>query len=332
VVPVFNGALYLRQCLDSLLAQNWPNCEILLMDDASTDATPDIAASYGPRLTCHRQVANRGQFRNVDDGIALATGEYVAVYHADDVYDADIVAQEAGFLETHPEAGLVFCLSRFMDSTGREYGRLELPPSLRGRVALNYADVLNGVLMYKNVFMPTPSAMARAEVYRTAGPFRARFGSAADLDMWLRCARVSRIGLIERHLFSYRHTSTSEGQSYQLRRTEPENFFAVMENEIAEYGSAIVLPAARRAFESHRAVDVLRTCVNAYIKGDMVVAKSAWNRVSLTSLLASTRIRRTRHLLLWAALGVFCHLPRFPRLASALDWRYYRRLPWWRTS
>jgi GT2 family glycosyltransferase len=332
VVPVFNGALYLRQCLDSLVAQDWPNCEILLMDDASTDATPYIAASYGTRLTCHRQVANRGQFRNVDDGIALATGQYIAVYHADDIYDADIVAREVGFLETHPEAGLVFCLSRFVDSTGRGYGRLELPRSLRGRVTLNYADVLNGVLTYKNVFMPTPSAMARAEVYRTAGPFRVEFGSAADLDMWLRCARASHIGLLERHLFSYRHTSTSEGQSYQLRRTEPENFFAVMDNEMAEHGSAVVLPAARRAFESHRAVDVLRTCVNAYIKGDMVAARAAWNQVSLRSLSASGSIRRPRHLLLWAALGVFCHLPRLRRLASALDWRYYRRLPWWRTS
>ena len=47
--------------------------------------------------------------------------------------------------------------------------------------------------------MPTPSAMARAEVYQTAGAFPAEFGSAADLEMWLRCARTSRIGLLERH-------------------------------------------------------------------------------------------------------------------------------------
>jgi GT2 family glycosyltransferase len=332
VVPVFNGARYLHACLDSLLKQTWGHCEILVMDDASTDATPDIVRDFGNALSWYRQNANRGQFRNVEDGIARAGGQYVAVYHADDVYDPEIVAQEVDFLETHPEAGLVFCLSRFMDGTGREYGRLELPASLRGRTTLTYADVLNGVLTYKNVFMPTPGAMVRAEVYRTVGSFRPEFGSAADLDMWLRCARISRVGLLERHLFSYRHTSTSEGQSYQLRRTEPENYFAVMDNEIVEHGSVAVLPAARRAFESHRAVDVLRTCVNRYIKGDMTAARAAWRKVSIRTLLSSGRIRRPRHLVLWAALGMFCHLPRFPRLASALDWRYYRRLPWWGTS
>ena len=104
------------------------------MDDASTDATPDIAASYGSALTGHRQVANRGQFRNVGDGIVRATGQYIAVYHADDVYDPEIVAQEVGFLETHREAGLVFCLSRLMDGTGREYGRLELPGRCAARL------------------------------------------------------------------------------------------------------------------------------------------------------------------------------------------------------
>jgi hypothetical protein len=302
------------------------------MDDASTDATSDIVRSFGSALTWYRQDANRGQFRNADDGIARATGRYIAVYHADDVYDREIVAQEVDFLESHPEAGLVFCLSRFMDVAGRDYGRLELPQPLRGCTTLTYADVLNGVLTYKNVFMPTPGAMVRTEVYRKVGASRPEFGSAADLDMWLRCARVSRVGLLERHLFRYRHTSTSEGQSYQLRRTEPENYFAVVDNEIAEHGASVVLPSARRALESHRAVDILRVSVNAYIKGDMATARAAWQTVSLRTLLRSARIRRPRHVLLWAALGALCHLPRSPRLASALDWRYYRRLPWWRTS
>ncbi len=299
------------------------------MDDASTDATPEIARAFGDAITYYRQSANRGQFRNVEDGIARATGQYIAVYHADDIYDPDIVASEVEFLETNPDVGLVFSLIRLIDGVGREYGRLDLPRSLRSRGSLGYADVLNGVLTYKNVFLPTPGAMARADLYAKVGGFRTEFGSAADLDMWLRCARLGRIGLVEQHLLRYRHTAGSVAQSYQIARTEPENFFAVVEREIAEYGGEMVTPAARRAFKAHRAVDGLRICVNHYIRGDVTAARITWRGVPVHGLLASGKIRRPRHLLLWSALGVLCRLPHIPRIGSALHWRYYRRLPWW---
>ena len=332
MVPVYNGAPYLRECLSSLVAQTWPHRDILVMDDASTDETPEIIASFGGSIRSFRQPKNRGQFGNAEDGVARASGDYIAVYHADDVYDADIVEQEVGFLERHPDAGLVFPLIRLIDAGGREYGHLDLPRELRGRETLSYGDVLNGVMTYKNVFMPTPGAMSRAGLYRDAGGFRAEFGSAGDLDLWLRCARLTRVGLLERQLLSYRHTTGSQGQSYQLRRTVPENFFAVVDRELEQRGTSTATADSRRAFEAHRAVDALRVSVNAYITGDMPAARGAWNRVSPGRLLGSRRIRRPRHLLLWILLAILCRLPRMPWAASALDWRYYRRLPWWQGS
>lgn len=332
MVPVYNGAPFLRECLSSLVGQTWPRCDILVMDDASIDETPAIIASFGDSITCYRQPSNRGQFRNAEDGIARATGEYVAVYHADDIYDPDIVEREVEFLERHPESGLVFPLIRMVDAGGREYGRLELPDALRGRESLIYAEVLNSVMTFKNVFMATPGAMARTGLFREVGGFRPEFGSAADLDMWLRCARLTRIGLLERHLLSYRHTTGSQGQSYQLRRTVPENFFAVVDRELASYGESMATAASCDAFEAHRAVDALRVAVNAYIKADMPAARGAWRSVSPGRLLGSPRIRRPRHLLLWVLVGILCRLPRISWAASALDWRYYRRLPWWQAS
>src|SRR5262245_46403552 len=121
VVPVWNGARYLRESLDSILAQTYRPIEVLVMDDASTDETPEILASYGPAVRTRRQGTNRGQFDNVNDGIALAGGEWIAVYHADDVYRPEIVEREAEFLERHPEAGAVFCLDAWIDAEGREY-------------------------------------------------------------------------------------------------------------------------------------------------------------------------------------------------------------------
>src|SRR5262249_46829811 len=130
VVPVFNGADYLRVSLDSILSQSYPNIEVLVMDDASTDTTPEILAGYGDRIHVRRQSTNRGIYGNANDGIALARGEYIAVYHGDDIYDRRIVEREVAFLESHPQAGAVFCLDVFVDAEGHEYGRLQIPPEL----------------------------------------------------------------------------------------------------------------------------------------------------------------------------------------------------------
>src|SRR5450631_3437681 len=110
VVPAYNAERFLRPSLDSIVGQSYPEKEILLMDDASTDRTAEIAQSYGGRIAYHRQPRNRGQFGNVDDGIALARGKYIAVYHSDDLYDPEIVAREVAFLEAHHSAGAVFAL------------------------------------------------------------------------------------------------------------------------------------------------------------------------------------------------------------------------------
>ena len=329
MVPVYNGARFLHESLGSIVAQTWSRREIVVMDDASTDETPAIVASFGRALQYHRQSANRGQFNNVADGIARARGEYKAVFHADDLYDPDVVEREVAFLEARPNVGAVFCLDRFIDGTGWEYGRLVIPRALRGAGALDYARVVNAILEYKNVFMPTPGAMVRTALYREAGGFHTEFGSATDLDMWLRLARIMPIGLLEEHLFRYRHTRSSVGQSYQLLRTGPENFFAVMDHCLAEGGDDLVRPRALRAYEAHRAVDWLRCAVNAYIQQDLALARRLLAKVRLSCLVASRRVPRVRELALFAGLSMLCRIPYVAAAGRALHWRFYGRLPWW---
>src|SRR2546425_109895 len=104
VVPVWNGEAHLRESLDSILGQTYPRLELIAVDDASTDSTPEILASYGDRIRIHRQPATRGIYGNANDGIALAQGELVAVFHADDVYLPELVEREVEWLERHPEA------------------------------------------------------------------------------------------------------------------------------------------------------------------------------------------------------------------------------------
>lgn len=328
VVPVFNGARFLRETLDSLVRQTWSAREILVLDDASTDETPAIIASYGDALRSVRQPTNRGQFGNVADGIARATGELVAVYHADDVYDSTIVEREAQFLADHPEVGVVFCLDRFLDGDGREYGRLALPAELREENILDFARVFNAILEHKNVFLPTPGAMARRALYERVGPYRPEFGSAADLDMWLRMAREQPVGIIAEHLFGYRHTVTSVGQSYQNVRLVPENFFEVVDRHWADGAAGVATSGAERAYRAHRAVDYLRIAGNAYIRGELALTRQFLAHLRLAHLLGSPRIPRRRMVLLYTGLAALCRLPHLPLLGRALHRQWYDRLPW----
>ncbi len=172
IVPVFNGERYLRDSLDSILAQTYPRTEIFVMDDASTDGTREVAAAYGERVKYHRQETNRGIYGNANGGIAMAHGEYIAIYHADDIYDTKIIEREVDFLERYPEAGAVFCQDIFIDPAGNERGRLEIPEEVRGGRPLPYATVFNALLKYKNTFLTCPSSMVRASVYRDVGVYR----------------------------------------------------------------------------------------------------------------------------------------------------------------
>ena len=112
IVPVFNGEPYLRESLDSIFAQTFSPTEVIVMDDASTDGTSNIVSYYGDRLKYYRQSQNRGIYGNVNDGIALAKGEYIAVYHAYDISFPTIIEREVAFLERYPEAGAVSTVDR----------------------------------------------------------------------------------------------------------------------------------------------------------------------------------------------------------------------------
>lgn len=323
VVPVWNGERYLRESLDGIVSQTYPRTEVLVMDDASTDGTAGIIASYGDRVRSVRQPRRTGQYANVNAGIGLARGDYIAVYHADDVYDPRIVEREVGFLQTHPGAGAVFCLDIFIDAEGSEYGRLALPPELRGRRRpLDYPTLLNALLTHKNRFLCCPTGMVRASVYRDVGGYRdAEFQDSSDLEMWLRIGRKYSIGILEEYLMRYRHTSQGAARRYQHLRTAPELHFRILDSYLEEGGRAIATPEALAAHEAHRAEDGLMRTVSCYILDRRAEARRTLADARPRALLASPHVQRWRLLVLWLLLQILSRLPRLKPVAGL----FYRR-------
>jgi GT2 family glycosyltransferase len=322
VLPVLDGERYLEQSLDSILDQTYPRLEVLVLDDGSTDRTPEIAGSYGDSIQYVRQPKTRGIYGNANDGIALAGGDFVCVFHADDVYLPRIVEREVAFLQAHPRAGAVFASDVFVDEDGREIGRLVLPPEVRGERPLDYTSILNGLLRYKNCFLRCPSAMVRASIHREVGIYRdEEFKNTSDLDMWLRISRSSAIGILEEHLYLYRRGHSSSSERYHRLRTEPERFFRIMDLELAAGGLDVAASDALAAYEAHRAQDRLMIAVSSYVKDGRAEAHAALGRADPRALARSRQVQRGRLLALFALLHVLVRLPRVPAFA----WLFYRR-------
>jgi len=322
IVPVFNGERYLRESLESILAQTYPRTEIFVMDDASTDGTAGVVAAFGERVKYHRQETNRGIYGNANDGIAMAHGEFIAIYHADDIYDARIIEREVDFLERHPEAGAIFCQAIFIDPGRNERGRLEIPQEVRGGRPLPYAVVFNALLKHKNTFLTCPSSMVRASVYRDVGVYRdAEFRNTSDMEMWLRIARKYPIGVLEEYLFRYRYGHGNSAQRYRRLRTDPERYFRIMDLYLEKGDSAIATAEALAGHEAHRAEDHLMRAINFYILGELDQAREVLRLVRPGSILGSPTVLRARLVMLYGGLQCLVRLPRANFLAEA----FYRR-------
>jgi glycosyltransferase involved in cell wall biosynthesis len=105
IVPVYNGELYLREAIDSILAQTYRPLEVIVIDDGSTDGTADVAASYGDRLRYESQ-PNSGPAAARNRGIGLARGAFIAFQDADDVWHRDKLQRQMKRFEARPELEL----------------------------------------------------------------------------------------------------------------------------------------------------------------------------------------------------------------------------------
>lgn len=327
VVPVWNGERHLRESLDSILGQTYPRLEVIAVDDASTDTTPAILASYGDRISVIRQPKTRGIYGNANDGIAVARGEFVGVFHADDVYRPEIVEREVDWLLAHGDAGVVFTSAVFIRADGSEFGRKVIPPEVGGGRPLEYATVLNALLSHKNAFLVCPTALVRMDVYRRLGAYRdAEFKNTSDLEMWLRIARSYRIGVLDDLLIDYRRGQGSSSENYHRLRTEQERFFTIMDIELdANGGRAVATREALAAYEAHRAQDTLMRAVSHYVLGDREAATSVLQGARLTTLARSPRIQRARMISLATGLNVLVRLPRISAVARLFERRWHRR-------
>lgn len=204
-IPTYNTGHYLAQAIDSVLAQDFTDYELLICDNASTDATPEVLRGYtDPRIRYVRYEELVNQGANWNRCVKLAQGDYVALLHADDVYLPGFLSARVRALDGHSEVGLVFSAVRLIDEAGNEIGTQSF--SELGFVA--EAPEFLKELLFGCVISPV-SPMVRRSCYEANGLFIEGRTWGIDWEMWLRLSARYAVEYLPEVTASYRVHSAS---------------------------------------------------------------------------------------------------------------------------
>lgn len=207
IIPAYNRADLLPQTIDSVLAQTQPPHEIIVVDDGSTDSTPDVLRGYGERIIAIRQ-ANQGRSAARNAGMARATGDALVLLDSDDLLLPESLERRSSFLDANPEFNVVYGNAAVINGKGQPEGTF-------GQRRYPSGDVFAQIA--QNNFFPPCAYLFRRECLQTVGGFDKAFEPMEDYDFWLRMAAVYRFAYLDEPLCAYR---VHESMSMQTQRAE----------------------------------------------------------------------------------------------------------------
>ena len=224
ILPVHDGEAYVREAVDSIFAQTFADFELIVVDDVSTDRTPEILASIrDPRLRVVRNAARGGIAGSCNRALTLCRGRYVARMDHDDVSLPQRFARQVAFLEAHADVAICGTWVRMFCGGWRRDRKLEAD-SERIRCLFLMFNVLSH-----------PSVMIRRDVLERHGlRYDETFESAEDYDLWTRTSWVSKLANVPQVLLLHRvhpEQISQRGKPRQLNKAE-----LVRNRELARLG------------------------------------------------------------------------------------------------
>ncbi len=176
ITPSFNQARYPGSDHPLRVGAGLPNLEYIIVDGGSTDGSVEIIKKYADRLAWWVSEKDKGQTDAINKGFARARGEVLAWINSDDTYEPGAVSAAVKYFQDHPDAGLVYGDTHFIDEDGRVIGKF----------AARQTDYLR--LRQGYVHIPQQAAFFRADLWREVGPLDPSFYFAMDYDLWVRLA------------------------------------------------------------------------------------------------------------------------------------------------
>lgn len=227
-IPVYNGAAYLAETIQSVLDQSCEDFELIICDDHSTDGSLEIAASHAdPRIRILTNPKNLGFGGNWNRCLAEAQGRYIKILPQDDLLHPECLAQQAAVLDADDQGAiaLVFCARTIIGPTGKAYMR-------RGFATVGCSQT--GAEMARrtarrgtNPIGEPGAVLFRSSAARAAGPFNGARPFVIDIDYWLRLLKFGRAVYLPEVLASFRVSRGS--QSVRMARRQATEFTSFLD-------------------------------------------------------------------------------------------------------
>lgn len=267
VMAVYNGAEFLPQAVESILAQSHRDLEFIVVDDGSADGTWEIlnryAASDG-RLVLLRNPINEGVVRALNQGLDRSRGMVIARQDADDISHPQRLERQLEFLKSHPDHGLVAAVPQVISREGA-------PMDRSGWDGADNEEIQNKLLDYMCLCGPTITV--RRECLLAAGfYFSEGLDASEDYDLCLRLAEVTRLASLEGSLYLYRQHP--ESASSKRAQQQMYNKAVALERAVGRrYGNE-----APDAMVALVARDYLHAAVIAFARRDLDFARRGLQR------------------------------------------------------
>jgi glycosyltransferase involved in cell wall biosynthesis len=191
ITPAYNRASYLDETIQSILNQDYPHIEYIVLNDGSTDNTEEILTRYTGRLTWETQ-PNMGETRTVNKGLSMAHGEIIAIVNSDDPLLPGAVNTAVDFMQLHPDILVAYPDWDFIDKDSKVTGHVQV---------LKY-DYL--YMLRKHFCTPSAGAFIRRKALELTGGRDPEFKYVADYEYWLRLGLYGPFARIPRTLATFR--------------------------------------------------------------------------------------------------------------------------------
>lgn len=222
VIPVFNGMPYLPEALTSALGQDYPNLEVVVIDNASSDGTTEyLEGLTDPRLRVVHRHQTQPAAANWTQAIEAARGSLIKLMCADDLIAPDAVSQQVSTLQAHPWSGLMANRRAVMNGAGQVIKRQHGLDGLRGEV--DGIEAIRSCLRSGTNLLGEPACLLfRANVIKSAMPWEDRWPYMTDMATYAKALLSTSVVCDPRPLATFRISATS--WSSELLKDQPKQF------------------------------------------------------------------------------------------------------------